>query len=132
MVYKVLFGGRVKKLYQKHLLGWQGQKQCEKYLKGKGLKLLARNFSCRTGEIDLIMTEDNGTIVFIEVKTRSNEKFADAEGAITKAKKHRFKSATQFFITKNKLENFPLRFDVVIVIDNKTDKPQIRHYQNAF
>ena len=129
----MLFGKKIEKLLSdKRLLGKWGQKQSEKFLKKKGHRILARNFSCRTGEIDLIAAASDGTVVFVEVKTRTNEDFTDAEGAITSAKKQRTTRAANFFVKKHKLENLPLRFDVVIIIADEKGKPQIRHYENAF
>ena len=129
----MLFGKKRKKLLSdKRLLGKWGQKQSEKFLKAKGYKILMRNFSCRTGEIDLIAAEPEGSLAFVEVKTRANEDFADAEGAVTSAKKQRMARAANFFVKKHKLENLPLRFDVITVIAAEKGKPQIRHYENAF
>ena len=121
-----------KLLSDKRLLGKWGQKQSEKFLKAKGYKILTKNFSCRTGEIDLIAAEPKGSLAFVEVKTRANEDFADAEGAVTSAKKQRMTRAANFFVKKHKLENLPLRFDVIMVIAAEKGKPQIRHYENAF
>lgn len=114
------------------LLGRAGQKLCEKFLKNKGYKLLVRNFLCKTGEIDLIMADAEGAVVFVEVKTRTNEDFADAEAAITKAKQIRMNRAANFFIRTHKLEHLPMRFDIVIVMACQKGKPEIRHYENAF
>lgn len=114
------------------LLGRWGQKQCEKFFKAKGCKTLTKNFSCRTGEIDLIMAASDGTVVFVEVKTRKNENYVDAEAAVTPAKKQRMKKAANLFVKKHKLDNLPLRFDVVVVIPDENGKAQIRHYENAF
>ena len=128
----MLFSRNLKKpLSPIRLLGRQGQKLCEKFLRAKGYKTLTRNFSCRTGEIDLVMM-DNDAVVFVEVKARTNEDFADAEAAVTKAKQVRMTKAANLFIKKYKLENLPLRFDVVILITDGKTKPQIRHYENAF
>ncbi|MGA2915515.1 MAG: YraN family protein [Sedimentisphaerales bacterium] len=113
------------------LLGRCGQKQCEKFLKAKGYKTLARNFFCTSGEIDLIMMDEDG-LVFVEVKARTNENYFDAEASITRAKQIRMTRAANLFIKKHKLENLPLRFDVVILITDGKNKPQIRHYENAF
>jgi putative endonuclease len=121
-----------KLLKDSRLLGRSGQKLCEKFLKNKGYKLLARNFLCKTGEIDLIMAASEGVIVFVEVKTRTNENFVDAEAAITKAKQIRMNSAAKLFIKTHKLEHLPLRFDIVIVMAYEKNKPEIRHYENAF
>lgn len=129
----MLFGKNFKKLSSdKRLFAEWGQKQCEKFLKAKGLRIISRNFSCRMGEIDLIAAEPKGSLVFIEVKTRANENFVDAEASITAAKQIRMTRAANLFIKKYKLENLPLRFDVVILITDEKTKPQIRHYENAF
>ncbi|MBN1787739.1 MAG: YraN family protein [Sedimentisphaerales bacterium] len=129
----MLFDKKKEKLLtDSRLLGRWGQKQCEKFLRQKGYKTITRNFSCKTGEIDLIMTTDSKTVVFVEVKTRKNEDFADAEAAITSAKKQRMKKAANLFVKKYKLDNRPLRFDVVIVIADQKADSRMRHYENAF
>lgn len=129
----LLFGNKQKKiLSDAHLLGQWGQKQCEKFYKVKGFKILARNFSCKTGELDIVVGQSDGTVVFVEVKTRKSEKYAQAESAITYPKKLRMVKAARLFIKDYKLENNPLRFDVVIVIPDEKGKAQIRHYENAF
>ncbi|MDD5010893.1 MAG: YraN family protein [Phycisphaerae bacterium] len=114
------------------LLGRWGQRQCEKFFKAKGCKTLTKNFSCRTGEIDLVMAEPDGTVIFVEVKTRKNENYVDAEASITPAKKQRMRKAANLFIKTHKLDNLPLRFDVVIVMPDEDGKTDIRHYENAF
>jgi putative endonuclease len=114
------------------LLGRWGQKQCEKFFKAKGCKTLARNFSCKTGEIDLVMAATDGTVVFVEVKTRKKENFVDAEASVTAAKKQRMTKAANLFVRKHKLDNLPLRFDVVIVMPDENGKARMRHYENAF
>jgi len=114
------------------LLGRWGEKRTEKYLTGKGFKTLAHNFRCSGGEVDLIMTDHDRTVVFVEVKTRRDETFAQAESAITSVKKARIIRAAKYFAAKHKLDNRPLRFDVVTVIVPSQDKEQIRHYENAF
>jgi putative endonuclease len=129
----VLFGNKREKLLSdKRLLGRWGQQQCEKFLKRQGYKTLTRNYSCSSGEIDLIMTAGDGTVVFVEVKARADEKFADAEAAITAGKKQRMTKTANLFLRKYKLDNMPGRFDVVIVMADEKGKPQIRHYENAF
>ncbi|HAL46016.1 MAG TPA: YraN family protein [Phycisphaerales bacterium] len=129
----LFFGNNLKKiLSDSHLLGQWGQKQCEKFYKAKGCKVLARNFLCKSGEIDLIIGQTDGTVVFVEVKTRSNEIFADAESAITLAKKKRMTKAANLFVKKYELDSSPFRFDVVIVRPDEKGKAQIRHYESAF
>jgi putative endonuclease len=96
------------------------------------MKLLARNFLCKSGEIDLIMVDTDGTIVFVEVKTRTDEAFARAETAVTGTKKNRAYLAARYFLTTHKIDNRPCRFDVVTVILGTTGPVRITHFQNAF
>ncbi|MHC4072407.1 MAG: YraN family protein [Planctomycetota bacterium] len=123
---------RPRLLADRKLLGRWGEKRCEKFLKRKGLKTLTRNFSCKTGEIDLIMVDADRTIVFVEVKTRADESFGPSESAITAGKKTRLTRAARYFLDTNEIEDRPLRFDVVTVILGEKGPAQIRHYENAF
>jgi putative endonuclease len=116
----------------KELLGKWGEKRCEKFLKRKGLKTLTRNFSCKTGEIDLVMVDRDGTLVFVEVKTRANEDFSPSESAVTVAKKIRMVRAAKYFLSSNDIEDRPCRFDLVTIVLGEKDTGQIRHYENAF
>ena len=119
-------------LADRRLLGRWGEKRCEKFLKRKGLKKLARNFSCKAGEIDLIMVDTDGTIVFVEVKTRADESFGPTESAITPAKKVRMLRTARYFLATQNIEDRPFRFDVVTIVLGEKGQPQTRHYENAF
>ena len=119
-------------LTNRELLGRWGERRCEKFLKSKGLRKLARNFSCKTGEIDLVMTDTDGSIVFVEVRTRGDESFGSAESSITSTKKAKLSRAAQYFLATHNIENRPFRFDVVTIVVGQTGRPQIRHYKNAF
>ena len=114
------------------LLGRWGERRCERFLKRKGLKKLAHSFSCKTGEIDLVMVDADGAIVFVEVKTRANENFAPAESVITANKKNKMYRTARYFLAAHNIENRPFRFDVVTIVLTPTGRPQIKHYQNAF
>ena len=131
LIFNLLINRR-KLLADRKRLGRWGEKRSEKFLKRKGLKILTRNFRCKTGEIDLIMVDSDGSVVFVEVKARADEKFADAEDSITSAKKTRLQKAARFFLASYKIENRPCRFDIVTIILGQTGRPQIRHYENAF
>ena len=113
-------------------LGRWGERYCLRYLKRKGFKELTRNYSWKTGEIDLVMVDSDSCVVFVEVKTRANEDFAPAESAVTEDKKHKLIMTARSFITSNNIANRPCRFDVVIIILPPKGEPEIRHYKNAF
>ncbi len=98
---------RNKLLANRELLGRWGEKRSEKFLKRKGLKLLARNYLCKTGEIDLIMADDSGAIIFVEVKTRADESYTDIENAITSSKKNKLFNACRYFLACHDIGNRP-------------------------
>jgi putative endonuclease len=123
---------RSKLLTDQKLLGRWGEKRCEIFLKKKGLKKLARNFSCKTGEIDLVMVAPDTTIVFVEVRTRADEKFGPPESSITHAKKTKLLRTARYFLATQKIEDRPFRFDVVAIVLGQKGREQIRHYENAF
>ena len=101
-------------------------------MRKKGFKTIARNFTCNAGEIDLVAGKKDGTIVFVEVKTRRNEDYAQAKDAITRKKKTTMIRVAKSFLRKYKIKNKALRFDVVAVILGWKGPPEIRHYENAF
>ena len=113
-------------------LGRWGEKRSERFLKRKGLKTLTRNFSCNTGEIDLVMVATDRTIVFVEVRTRSDETFGPPESSITPAKKARLSRTARHFLATHNIENRPFRFDIVTIVLGQTGRPKLKHYKNAF
>jgi putative endonuclease len=116
----------------KDRLGRWGEKKSEKFLKRKGLKTLTKNFSCKTGEIDLVMVDTDRSIVFVEVKTRSDESFEPAESVVNYDKKLKLTRTARYFLSTHNIRNRPFRFDVVTIIAAPKTKTQIRHYENAF
>ncbi|MBN8762854.1 MAG: YraN family protein [Thiobacillus sp. 63-78] len=93
------------------LLGQTAEARAAAFLQARGLKLLARNWRCRFGEIDLIM-RDGATLVFIEVRLRSRNDFGGAAASVTPAKQRKLLAAArQYLATLKTLP--PCRFDVV-------------------
>jgi putative endonuclease len=130
-----LFGwlqNRKKLLADRKLLGKWGEKRAERFLNSKGLKTLTRNFSCKTGEIDLIMVDHDASVVFTEVKTRAADPFQSPEAAVTPAKKARLLKAARYFLATHKIENRPFRFDLVAITLPQKGPPNIEYFQNAF
>lgn len=85
------------------------------FLKEKGLKLIERNFSCRLGEIDIIM-QDNNYLVFVEVRYRKNNNFGSGAESVTYSKQQKLIKAASWYLQKNsKSNNLPARFDVVAI-----------------
>ena len=95
----------------KTLLGQSAEAHAEAFLKTQGLKLVARNWRCRFGEIDLVM-QDGPTLVFIEVRLRSHSDFGGAAASVTPAKQKKLLAAARQYLSTLKTLP-PCRFDVV-------------------
>jgi len=111
-------------------LGAKGEHLAEAYLRKNGFRILARNYRFQRAEIDLIVQEGN-EIVFVEVKTRSNDHYGSGEEAVTAKKQAQIRKAAEGYITQHSVENILLRFDVVVVEFHGTEH-LIRHLRNAF
>jgi putative endonuclease len=83
------------------------------YLQQQGLRLLQRNWRCRTGELDLIMLERD-TLVFVEVRYRSHSGWGGAAASVDARKRSKLISAAQQFLqSAQQWSRHPCRFDVV-------------------
>ncbi|TAK60343.1 YraN family protein [Methylobacter sp.] len=110
-----------------HLIrGESAEEQAHNFLIKKGLKPVSRNFRCKQGELDLIMT-DKQTLVIIEVRFRKTDKYGSAVESVTRTKQSRIIAATHVYLASKKT-NGPIRFDVVAISGNGN----IDWIQNAF
>ena len=94
-------------------LGKRGESFAARYLRERGSDIIAANVSYRVGEIDLIAREPDGTIVFVEVKTRSTASYGTAE-AVTPHKLARMRSAAVQWLDGKPLAT--VRFDVIALV----------------
>ena len=92
--------------------GARAEDLCARLLQGAGLRVLARNWRCRHGEIDLI-AEEGGTLVFAEVRMRSGGGFGGAAESVTAAKRGRLLAAARLYLSRR--PEVPTRFDVFLV-----------------
>ncbi|WP_407642301.1 YraN family protein [Caballeronia telluris] len=83
------------------------------YLQRQRMRLVARNVMCRGGEIDLVMRDRDGALVFVEVRARRSRQFADAAASIGTRKRARLIRAAQHYLSAWRGELPPCRFDVV-------------------
>ena len=107
-------------------VGKMGEDRALAFLSGKGYIRLGKNYSNRWGEIDLIM-EKGETIVFVEVKHRTEQAYGAPEEAVTRHKQTRMTRVAVAYIQENGLWERNFRFDVVSI-----SGPEIRHIENAF
>jgi len=110
-----------------HLIrGESAEEQAHKFLINKGLKPVCRNYRCKQGELDLIMT-DHQTLVVIEVRYRKTDQYGSALESVTRAKQSRIIAATHIYLSSQKADR-PIRFDVVAISGNGN----VEWIQNAF
>jgi putative endonuclease len=112
-------------------LGATGEKVAAKHLRGHGYRIVARNYRCRAGEIDLIAL-DGDTIVFVEVKTRRQADAADPEVNVTFEKRRHLTRVSRYYLMERSAQDRPSRFDVVSVLMPEGGKPVVEHFVDAF
>ncbi|MBI5641552.1 MAG: YraN family protein [Nitrospirae bacterium] len=110
-------------------LGKDGETLAVKFLKGKGYRILEKNYRTVFGEIDII-AKDEGVVVFIEVKTRSDDQFGYPFEAVNRRKREKMRKVALCFMKKLRGE-VPARFDVLSI--SMDDGPMlISHIKDAF
>ena len=103
------------------------------YLRKKRFKLEAAGFSCRFGEIDLIVSDKN-YLVFVEVKLRKSADFARAMEYVDRRKQDRIRMTALLYLSQNPTDKQP-RFDIIEIYapeGMQTLRPEIRHMEDAF
>jgi putative endonuclease len=109
--------------------GASAEALAEQFLTQQGLRMRTRNYRCRLGEIDLIM-QDGATLVFVEVRLRTNTRFCSAAESVDSRKQQKLLRAAQFYLQQHRLtESAPCRFDVVAFTGSNAPPEWI---QNAF
>ncbi len=107
--------------------GLTAEKLAATFLINHGLKLVAQNYHCRFGEIDLIMMEAK-TLVFVEVRLRSSTQFGNAAASITPQKQQKLILTAQHYLQAH--GESLCRFDAILM--SKVDLQYIEWIRNAF
>lgn len=116
---------------EKIQLGRQGEEAAVVFLEANGYKILEKNFKTSLGEIDLIASDD-GILCFIEVKTRTTQKYGSGFEAVSKFKQHKLSKLALFYLKGKKLLHRKARFDIVSVEKTPDGEGEIKLLQNAF
>lgn len=111
-------------------LGKYGENIAVNFLEEQKCEIIARNFSCKQGEIDII-AKDKDELVFFEVKTRNNEFFGKGVEAVDNFKQKHIWNAAKHYLYSNNLMNEFIRFDVLEVYIKK-NKVFINQIRNMF
>lgn len=116
-----------------NLAGAWGEALAAEYLRKKHYQLVAANYRCRYGEIDLIV-KDRKYLVFVEVKLRRNDSFAMAREYVDFRKQNRLRTTASMYLAANATQLQP-RFDVIEIYapeGTETRNPVINHLEDAF
>ncbi len=113
-------------------LGELGEEIACKYIQSKGMLLLQKNFSCKAGEIDII-AKDKENIVFIEVKTRTSDKYGKPSEAVSIAKQRKIVKTALWYMSQKHLFDYMSRFDVIELLqDSEAALFKINYIKDAF
>jgi putative endonuclease len=112
-------------------LGRQGEQLACLRLAESGLQVVAQNWRCRLGEIDVIATGP-GLLVFCEVKTRRGDAYGTAAAAVTPAKQARLRRLAAAYLSSVDHPPCSVRFDVVTVSWPRGAAPTVEHLERVF
>ncbi|MGD9346710.1 MAG: YraN family protein [Candidatus Aminicenantes bacterium] len=112
-------------------LGKTGEEVAIEYLKKKKYKIIEKGFRFLRGEIDII-AHDGDTLVFIEVKTRQNTRFAQPEESVTLSKRKQLRRVAQGYLLRNHIQDVECRFDVLSLTYDEVEGYTVNHIKDAF
>lgn len=108
------------------ITGTKGEIEAQNFLKKKDYKILQTNYSCKLGEIDII-AQQKETIIFVEVKTRTSNRFGRPCEAVTPYKQNKIRTVAKYYLMLKGWSEKDVRFDVIEVLDD-----EINQIENAF
>jgi len=111
-------------------LGMAGEEVARRWLVTRGLTVVTQGFRARMGEIDLVAL-DGDVVVFVEVKTRTNDGFGRPAEAVTRVKRSRLTRTAALFLARSGWGDRPCRFDVVEV-EPRGARWHLSHIPDAF
>lgn len=118
-------------------IGDRGESIAADHLEAKGYTIMDANYRFERNEVDLVCFDPDarkgrGELVFVEVKTRSSLAFGMPEEAVDEKKQSRIIRVAKAYLYERNLEGSPSRFDVVAIVLNQDETPQVTHYTDAF
>lgn len=113
-------------------LGNFGESIACDYLITQGYHIIQRNYSCKVGELDIIAS-DCDTLVFVEVKTRTSDKFGMPSESVSYSKQKKIAKTALCYIAYKKLFEYMSRFDVIeVIVNEEQGTHQVNLIKDAF
>jgi putative endonuclease len=107
-------------------LGAEAEARAAQFLQRKGYRVVDRNWTCRGGEIDLVC-DDGGTLVFVEVRARHDDRHGTPLESVIDLKRRRLIRAAELYLVEKELYDRACRFDVVAITG-----ATVEHVEDAF
>jgi putative endonuclease len=112
--------------------GTRSERAAARYLRRLGYRVVARNYSCPHGELDLVAI-DRGCVVFVEVRSTEGADAAVPAASVDDAKQRKLTKLALYFLQRHNLLNHPARFDVLALSwPPGRAEPVIVHHRDAF
>ncbi len=111
--------------------GKEAEQHACRYLKQQGLRIVAQNYRCRLGEIDIV-ARDQRYLVFVEVRYRQSSRFGSAAESVTPRKQQRLMAAARSYLGRKVRHEVPCRFDVIEALNEPGGEWQFNWLKNAF
>ena len=113
-------------------VGRRGEAVAARFYQKQGCLLVAHNYSLPVGEIDLILREPDGTLVFCEVKTRAKDSLDTPAAAVNAAKQRRIIASAALYLQSTRQSDEPVRFDVAEVVPLDSGRWMVHIIKGAF
>jgi putative endonuclease len=121
-----------RKPWWRRWFGTRSERAAERFLRRQGGRVLARNYTCPEGELDLVVVE-GGCVVFVEVRSTGGDDLERPALSVDAAKQRRLTRLALHFLRERGLLEYPARFDVLAVSwPAEAREPRIVHYPHAF
>ncbi len=119
----------VNSLDPRRRFGNRGEDLAAVFLMSRGFKILARNWSCRLGEIDVI-AEKNGVVHFVEVKTRRSNAYGNPEEAITRQKRLHLRRTVETYLAQSRVSLRAFQVDALAILAMPGASPEYTYIEN--
>lgn len=121
-----------RKPWWRRWFGNRSERAAVRFLRRLGCRILATNYACPHGELDII-AEESGYVVFVEVRSTGGDDAERPALSVDAAKQRRLTRLALHYLRQRRLLNHPARFDVIAVMwPADAREPRIDHYPNAF
>lgn len=121
-----------RKPWWRRWFGSRSERAASRYLRRHGCRIVARNYTCPLGELDLVAL-DAGTIVFVEVRSTESQDLELIAASVDAEKQRRLTNLALHFLRDYRLLDRPARFDVLLLRwPEGARQPEIQHHRNAF